>query len=119
MASQTASTQPCSSLKKSESTKDISILSYVSHVQGDLKQMAQEAGADVVLARCADAGGLPSHPAIVSREYGIPGVVGTLDATMLIPDGALVQKRDPTEFVRRWRFHRHVASASEYGLVPA
>jgi pyruvate,water dikinase len=38
-----------------------------------------------------DAGGLLSHPAIVSREYGIPGVVGTLDATMLIPDGALVE----------------------------
>lgn len=38
-----------------------------------------------------DAGGLLSHPAIVSREYGIPGVVGTLDATTLIPDGALVE----------------------------
>ena len=38
-----------------------------------------------------DAGGLLSHPAIVSREYGVPGVVGTLDATMLIPDGALVE----------------------------
>jgi len=38
-----------------------------------------------------DAGGLLSHPAIVSREYGIPGVVGTLDATALIPDGALVE----------------------------
>lgn len=38
-----------------------------------------------------DAGGLLSHPAIVSREYGIPGVVGTRDATTLIPDGALVE----------------------------
>jgi phosphohistidine swiveling domain-containing protein len=38
-----------------------------------------------------DAGGLLSHPAIVSREYGIPGIVGTMDATTLIPDGALVE----------------------------
>jgi pyruvate,water dikinase len=38
-----------------------------------------------------DSGGLLSHAAIVSREYGIPGVVGTRDATTLIPDGALVR----------------------------
>jgi pyruvate,water dikinase len=38
-----------------------------------------------------DAGGLPSHSAIVAREYGIPGVVGTRDATQLIPDGARVR----------------------------
>ena len=31
------------------------------------------------------------HPAIVTREYGIPGVVGTLDATKRIPDGARVE----------------------------
>jgi len=33
-----------------------------------------------------DAGGLLSHAAIVAREYGIPGVVGTRQATELIPD---------------------------------
>ena len=38
-----------------------------------------------------DRGGLLSHPAIVSREYGFPGVVGTRDATVRIPDGALVE----------------------------
>ena len=38
-----------------------------------------------------DAGGLLSHSAIVAREYGIPGVVGTRDATQLIPDGARVR----------------------------
>lgn len=38
-----------------------------------------------------DAGGLLSHAAIVSREYGVPGVVGTRDATRLIPDGARVR----------------------------
>jgi pyruvate,water dikinase len=38
-----------------------------------------------------DAGGLLSHSAIVAREYGIPGVVGTRNATDLIPDGATVR----------------------------
>jgi rifampicin phosphotransferase len=38
-----------------------------------------------------DAGGLLSHSAIVAREYGIPGVVGTRNATDLIPDGSRVR----------------------------
>lgn len=38
-----------------------------------------------------DRGGQLCHAAIVSREYGIPGVVGTKDATRLIPDGARVR----------------------------
>jgi len=38
-----------------------------------------------------DSGGLLSHAAIVSREYGIPGVVGCRDATTLIADGAQVR----------------------------
>lgn len=38
-----------------------------------------------------DAGGYLSHPAIVAREFGIPAVVGSLDATRLIPDGARVR----------------------------
>lgn len=35
-----------------------------------------------------DNGGLLSHSAIVAREYGIPGVVGTREATERIADGA-------------------------------
>lgn len=38
-----------------------------------------------------DRGGQLSHAAIVAREYGIPGVVGTRDATTVIPDGARVR----------------------------
>ena len=38
-----------------------------------------------------DSGGLFSHSAIVAREYGIPGVVGTRDATDRIRDGARVR----------------------------
>lgn len=32
-----------------------------------------------------------------------------------VADGALVQKRDPLEYVRKLRFHRNVRSAAEYG----
>jgi phosphohistidine swiveling domain-containing protein len=38
-----------------------------------------------------DSGGLLSHSAIVAREYGIPGVVGTREATRRIEDGARVR----------------------------
>jgi pyruvate,water dikinase len=38
-----------------------------------------------------DRGGLLSHAAIVAREYGIPSVVGTREATSLIADGARVR----------------------------
>ena len=38
-----------------------------------------------------DNGGLLSHAAIVAREYGIPGVVGTREATERIHDGDLVR----------------------------
>ena len=38
-----------------------------------------------------DRGGQLSHAAIVSREYGIPAVVGTIKATDVIPDGARIR----------------------------
>jgi pyruvate,water dikinase len=38
-----------------------------------------------------DRGGQLCHAAIVSREYGIPGVVGTREATQLVKDGARVR----------------------------
>jgi len=37
-----------------------------------------------------DRGGLLSHAALVAREFGIPAVVGTTDATTKIADGAMV-----------------------------
>ena len=40
-------------LKQNPETKSISLIGYVSHVQGELKQKAQEAGCDTVLARSA------------------------------------------------------------------
>lgn len=38
-----------------------------------------------------DRGGQLSHAAIVAREYGIPGVVGTREATTMFPDGTRVR----------------------------
>jgi rifampicin phosphotransferase len=52
-----------------------------------------------------DRGGQLSHAAIVAREYGIPGVVGTREATTAIPDGARVRVDGTTGEV-------HVLSAS-------
>lgn len=40
-------------LKSGGATKGISLIGYVSHVQGELKQKAHEAGCDMVLARSA------------------------------------------------------------------
>ena len=37
-----------------------------------------------------DSGGMTCHAAIVSRELGIPAVVGTADATRALHDGELV-----------------------------
>ena len=40
-------------LKSEPDTKSVALLGYVSHVQGELKQQAQEAGCNMVLARSA------------------------------------------------------------------
>ena|SRR5947209_5079885 len=40
-------------LKANPATKSISLIGYLSHVQGELKLQAQEAGCDMVLARSA------------------------------------------------------------------
>jgi CheY-like chemotaxis protein len=40
-------------LKGTAETRPISLIGFVSHVQGELKQKAQEAGCDMVLARSA------------------------------------------------------------------
>jgi len=48
-----------SKLKSTVETKNISVIGYLSHVQGELKQKAQEAGCDMVLARSAFSQNLP------------------------------------------------------------
>jgi homoserine kinase type II len=54
---------------------------------------------------------------ILARGSALRFMLTRLYDWLTIPDGALVQKRDPMEYIRRLRFHRAVKSASEYGLV--
>jgi pyruvate,water dikinase len=65
-------------------------------VQGDVLVTVSTSEAFNILlpllgAIVTDSGGLLSHSAIVAREYGIPGVVGTREATQRIADGARVR----------------------------
>jgi len=54
-------------LKAGDGTKGVSLIGYVSHVQGELKQQAHEAGCDMVLARSAFSQNLPM---ILKRHGG-------------------------------------------------
>ena len=46
-----------------------------------------------------EAGGLMTHGAVIAREYGIPAVVGVVDATRLIPDGERIRVHGTEGFV--------------------
>jgi CheY-like chemotaxis protein len=66
-----ASTEPLDTIRKlkaADETKGINLVGYVSHVQADLKQAAQEEGCDVVIARSAFSQNLPT---ILRRYAGI------------------------------------------------
>jgi len=54
-------------LKADEHTKSINLVGYLSHIQGELKQQAQEAGCNMVLARSAFSQSLPQ---ILKRHSG-------------------------------------------------
>ena len=54
---------------------------------------------------------------ILARGSALRFMLTRLYDWLTIPDGALIQKRDPLEYVRRLRFHRAIRSASEYGLA--
>lgn len=56
-------------IKGADETKSISVLGYLSHIQGELKVKAQEAGADAVLARSAFSQNLAQ---ILKRHSGMP-----------------------------------------------
>jgi len=56
-----------SKLKTDPELKPISVIAYVSHVQGDLKQQAHESGCDMVMARSAFSQNLPQ---ILKRHSG-------------------------------------------------
>ena len=53
---------------------------------------------------------------VLARGSALRFMLTRLYDWLTIPDGPLVQKRDPLEYVRRLRFHRQVGSSREYGL---
>jgi CheY-like chemotaxis protein len=57
-----------SKLKDDGDLKNISIIGYLSHVQGELKQKAHEAGANIVMARSAFSQNLQQ---ILKRHAGV------------------------------------------------
>jgi CheY-like chemotaxis protein len=57
-----------STLKASDDLKSISIIAFLSHIQGELKQKAQEAGANMVMARSAFSQNLQQ---ILKRHAGV------------------------------------------------
>ncbi|MEP0888042.1 MULTISPECIES: PEP-utilizing enzyme [unclassified Leptolyngbya] len=73
----------------------------------NLEDMAQVKEGDILVARMTapsynallpmlggivtDRGGLLSHAAIVAREYGLPAVVGCMEATQAIPNGSRIR----------------------------
>jgi CheY-like chemotaxis protein len=57
-----------STLKGDGDLKQISLIGYLSHVQGELKQKAQEAGANIVMARSAFSQNLQQ---ILKRHAGV------------------------------------------------
>jgi PleD family two-component response regulator len=57
-----------SKMKGDGEMKQISVIGYLSHVQGELKQQAQEAGANIVMARSAFSQNLQQ---ILKRHSGV------------------------------------------------
>jgi homoserine kinase type II len=55
---------------------------------------------------------------VLARGSALRFMLTRLYDWLTIPNGTLVQKRDPTEYIRKLRFHRQIGSASEYGVEP-
>lgn len=53
---------------------------------------------------------------ILARGSALRFMLTRLYDWLTIPDGGLVMKRDPMEYIRRLRFHRAIRSPHEYGL---
>jgi len=62
-----------------------------------------------------EAAALPTLCRGSALRFMLPRLVDWLN----VPPGALVRPKDPLEYDRKLAFHRHVRSASEYGLEPS
>ncbi|TJW89273.1 MAG: homoserine kinase [Mesorhizobium sp.] len=62
-------------------------------------------------------GGEKAALPMLARGSALRFMLTRLYDWLTIPNGGLVMKRDPTEYIRRMRFHRAIRSPSEYGLI--
>ena len=53
---------------------------------------------------------------LLARGSALRFMLTRLHDWLTVSEGALVEKRDPMEYVRRMRFHRQIASPAEYGI---
>jgi homoserine kinase type II len=53
---------------------------------------------------------------VLSRGSALRFFLTRLYDWIMTPPGAMVTKKDPKEYLRKLRFHQHVAAAAEYGL---
>lgn len=56
---------------------------------------------------------------LLARGSALRFMLTRLHDWLLIPDGPMIEKRDPMEYIRRVRFHRQIAAPTEYGIEPA
>jgi homoserine kinase type II len=54
---------------------------------------------------------------VLARGSALRFLLTRLYDWLTVPDGPLVRKRDPLEYLRKLRFHRAVSSPAEYGLA--
>ncbi len=66
-----------------------------------------------------DTGGILSHAAVVAREYGLPAVLGTNNATSLLHDGDLIEVNGDEGTVRLVSPESVEAGPDEVGAVEA
>ncbi|MDC7743356.1 homoserine kinase [Rhizobium binxianense] len=53
---------------------------------------------------------------VLSRGSALRFFLTRLYDWLMTPEGAMVTKKDPLEYLRKLRFHRQIGSAAEYGL---
>jgi len=56
---------------------------------------------------------------LLARGAAMRFLLTRLVDVLNVPEGALVQPKDPLEYVRKLRFQQHVASLRDYGITPA
>ena len=89
------------------------------NVIGEIYSRFEKAGLKVIAARMMhlsqeEAEALP----LLARGAALRFMLTRLYDWLNTPEGALVVRKDPLEYVRKMRFHRSVRDASDYGLAP-